>query len=414
MKMLEKTSVAIIVLLILATLFIQTSRADIADFTAKEMLYMFLSEVVELDLNKYNITTENYSFKYPPEYGGNAKEEHVYLELVSKEGNITVMGLFLNCFIRGIFIYAPENGSINFKHQQSTNAVDESRNILQRYKVFAQNCGFSTAHVDSALTLLKNAVSASSASADLYMFNNITGFAPSVTYAGNMKLETTEKRISWIYTEKGVDMPNKILSISYGGNKLFFADTWNLFTVGAFSVISEKEALEIAVKAADNYNLTLVGENGTLFVAEKPGWSNLTSILLNMVPGEIYNDESNKELRILSGGNTIRNPLALYPLWEIVLYFSKNISNTYGIAVGVWGDTREIAYITPYGYLGDFGGNSSLSVVVSVPSEPSVAPSEAPAEPDNDWSSSAYLLVGLGVLVALIAVVAITIKKRSR
>jgi hypothetical protein len=41
-----------------------------------------------------------------------------------------------------------------FKHQPSTDAVDESRNILQRYKTFAESYGFETSHIDQALTLL--------------------------------------------------------------------------------------------------------------------------------------------------------------------------------------------------------------------------------------------------------------------
>jgi hypothetical protein len=437
--MLKKISAAVIVLLILAVSIVQTSRANTVNFTARDKMPAFLSEVVGLDLTKYNITNEGYGFTYPSEYGGNVKDEHVYLELVSSEGNISVMGLFLNGFNGGIFVYPPTNGSMFFKHQPSTNALDESRNILQRYKIFADNYGFDTSYIDSALTLLNKATRASSASENLQTFNDIIGFVPSVTTAGNVKQETTQKGVSWIYTEKGVDMPNKCLKIDFGINKLHFVDTWNLFTVGCFSVVSEDEVKEIAFDAANNYNLTLVGENGTLIVAEKPEWSDRTSIVLNMVPGEIYNDELSKEIGIVSGGNATRDPMALYPLWETVLYFSKRVGSVYGIAVGVWGDTEEIAYITPYGYLGAPGGDldtttstdpssdaesqpeSSLDGLLeglggnsTAQTAPSSTQSENTAKSDSNPSSNMYLIAGIAATAIAIAVAAVTLKKRRK
>jgi hypothetical protein len=414
-----------LVLLFLVVMLVQTSKADATDFTAKAVMPAFLSEVVGLDLTKYNITNEGYGFTYPSEYGGKVKEENLSFDLVSSEGNISVMGMFLNGFNGGIFVYPPTKGSMFFKHQPSTNALDESRNILQRYKIFAENYGLESSPIDPALNLLNNATGASSASDDLHLFNNIIGFVPSVTTAGNVKQETTQESVSWIYTERGVDMPNKCLKIDFGINKLHFVDTWNLFTVGCFSVVSEDEVKQIAFDAANNYNLTLVGENGTLIVAEKPGWSR-TSIVLNMVPGEIYNDELSKKIGIVSGGNATRDPMALYPLWETVLYFSKRVGSVYGIAVGVWGDTKEIAYITPYGYLDAPPQDPDTTTSTDPPAD---EPEEKPAE-QTDQSptqteittklessnppSSIYLIAGIAATATAVAVVAVALKKRRK
>jgi hypothetical protein len=425
MKILKKTTGTAIVLLILAISLIQLSGADTVDFTAKDMMPAFLSEVVGLDLNKYNITNEEYSFKYPSEYGGNVKDEHVYLELVSSEGNISVMGMFLNGFNGGIFVYPPTNGSMFFKHQPSTSALDESRNILQRYKIFAENYGLETSHIDSALNLLNNATRAPSASDDLRTFNNIIGFVSSVITEGNVKQETTQESVSWIYTDRGVDMPNKCLKIDFGIDKLHFVDTWNLFTVGSFSVVSEDEVKQIAFDAANNYNLTLVGENGTLIVAEKPGWSR-TSIVLNMVPGEIYNDELSKKIGIVSGGNATRDPMALYPLWETVLYFSERVGSVYGIAVGVWGDTTEIAYITPYGYLDAPPQDPDTTTSTDPPADETEEPPVEQTEPSSTETeitaklessnppSSMYLVAGIAVTAIAVAVAAVALKKRRK
>lgn len=234
MKMLKKASGTVTLSLVLAVLLIQTSMATTVTSTTQNMLPAFLDEVVGLDLTKYNIANEEYSFRYPSEYGGNVKDEYVYLELVSSEGNISVMGMFLNGFNGGIFVYPPANGSMFFKHQPpSTNTLDESRNILQRYKTFAEHYGMETSHVDSALNLLNDASIDSSASADLQTFNNLAGFVPAVSTSGNMKQETKQRSITWIYTENGVDMLNRCLKIDFGINKLHFVDTWNLFAVGS-------------------------------------------------------------------------------------------------------------------------------------------------------------------------------------
>jgi hypothetical protein len=412
MKMLKKTSASVIVLLTLAGMVLPISRAATENSATKDMMPVFLSEVVGLDLTKYNITTDDYHLKYPSEYGGNVKDEHVYLDLASSEGTISVMGLFLNGFNGGIFVYQPTNGSVFFNHQPSTNAVDESRNILQRYKTFAQKYGLETSHIDQALTLLNNATKASASTDDLYTFNNITGFVPSVVTAGNMKQETKDDNIKWIYTDSGVEMPNKCLKVDFGAGTLHFVDTWNLYTVGNFSVVSEDEVKQIAFEAADNYDLTLVGENDTLIIVEKPEWSSVTSIVLNMVPGKIYNDELNQANPVVSGGNATRDPLALYPLWETVLYFSKNISNAYGIAVGVWGDTKEIAYITPYCYLGVPGGE--LDTTTSTEPSPEPTQSENPPQIENGTPfPTMYLIGGIGA-TAIIAIAATTVVLKKR
>jgi len=412
------------VLLIVAVSLVQISRADPVDFTAKDKVPAFLSEVVGLDLTKYNITREGCSVSYPSYYGGLVKDEVISFTLESNSSKISVMGILDNGFIYGIII-RPITGSIMYARQPSTDALDESRNILQRYKTFAENYGFDTSHIAPALTLLNNATRASSASADLYMLNNITGFVPSVTTAGNTKQETTQKGVSWIYTEKGVDMPNKCLKISFGNNRLFFADTWNLFTVGCFSVISEDEVKQIAFDAANNYNLTLIGENDTLIVPEKPEWSNRTSIILNMVPGEIYNDEVNKANPTVSGGNATRDPMALYPLWETVLYFSKSVGSVHGIAVGVWGDTKEIAYISEYGYMyasGDPDTTTSTDPSSDDPeenppeqTEPSSTQIEITAKLESsNPPSNMYLIAGTAATAVIIAVAAVALKKRRK
>lgn len=408
----EKMSAVAIILLILAVPLLQTSRASTVNSATRDKMTAFLSDVIGLDLTKYNITNENYGFNYPPYYDSNVKEEHLTLDLVSDEGIISVMCMFLNGFNGGIFVYAPTNGSMIFKHQPSTNALDESKNILQRYQTFAQNYDIDTSHVTQALTLLSNATRAASSSANLHTFNNIAGFVPSVTTAGNIKQETTQTGVKWIYTDKGVDMPNKCIAIDFGANELHFADTWNLYTIGCFSVISEDEAKGIGWEAAKNFNLTLIGENDTLFSVQ-PELSNMADVALRMIPGQIYNRDH--EDHFVNPSNATRDPLALYPLWQMVFYFNENIGGTVGIQVGVWGDTKEIAYINEYGYLGGSGATPTVPTEASTPTEPSAIPSATSAKPENSNPPlNMYLIAGATAIAMAVAVAAVALKKRSK
>jgi len=421
-------------------MLVQTSKADTANSTAKEKVPEFVSEVVGLDMAKYNITNEGYGFYYPSEYGGVAKEESMSFNLVSNKGTIFtvhVNGIFLNGFICGISVDAPTKGSMFFT-DPPTNALDESRNILQRYKTFAEKYGFDTSHIDSALNLLSNATGASYSSADFPLLNNITGFAPSVTYAGNMKQETTQESITWIYTERGVDMPHKCLKIDFGYKDLRFVDTWNLFTVGCFSVISEDEAIRISWDAAKNYNLTLIGEDGPY--NPKFEWSNRTYVKLNMIPGQI--DNITAEDHTVNPGDATRDPLALYPHWFMVFYFDKPVAagrrSIAGIAVGLWGDTKEIAFTGIASYMGVTRENPYTTTEPSSDANPQpessldglfeglggnstaqTAPSSTQTETtikleSSNPSSSMYLIAGIAATVIAVAVVAVALKKRRK
>lgn len=400
---------ALLLVIIIAVSLVACSGASREAPSAEEKLQKFLSEVVGIDMAKYNMTNIGSGFDYPLWFGGVVKEERVSFCLESNDTMISVSGFFDNGLLTWLTVYVM-NGSIIYAQQPPTNALDETRNILQRYQIFAENYAINTDHITSAINLLDNVKLSSSTT--LKMLNNFTNFVPLNATSGNMKMETTATGIKWIYTEKGVDMPNKRLAIDFGINELFFADTWNLYTIGCFSVISEAEAVEIAFAAAKNYNLTLVGEGGVL-IPVQPDWSGMTyTIVLNMIPGQIYNRDPDDHF--VNPGSAVRDPLALYPLWESVFYFGENVGHTVGIAVGVWGDTKEIAYITPYGYLGDMGGSETAPVATPTPTESSATPSEVPMEPENNSPPNAYLIVGLATIAIIAAVAAIALIKRSR
>ncbi|MCW4009595.1 MAG: hypothetical protein NWF05_03125 [Candidatus Bathyarchaeota archaeon] len=344
---LSKTKIIVVatIILILAIPQIQVSRASgPAASTAKEKLPAFLSQVIGIDLSKYEVASEGYSTSYPSDYGGFVKQEVMSFNLTSSSSQIYGMCILDNGLVAGI-VFRPTLGSLIYSQQPSTNALDEIKNIVTRYQTFAQNFGIATLHLTPALSML----------------NSVTELKSSNTTLDNMKMEisctahivanlTTERtKIAWVYTANGIDAPKKCVSIAFSGNQITFIDTWNLYEVDTDG-ISEAEAEGIAWKTAKSYNLTIVKEDKTI-ISVKPDWTNMTSdIALNMVPGQTYNNSLNEILNFGSAGNKIRNPLTLYPLWQTIFYFSEPIGGAVGVQVGVWGDTKEIAYCSSYGF----------------------------------------------------------------
>ena len=385
-------------------MLVQTLRADIADSTAEEKLPEFLSEVVRLNMGEYNITDEGYGFYFPSEYGGVVKEESVSFKLVSNRGTIYTVyadAIFLNGFIYSLHVDEPTDASMFFV-DPPTNAFDASRNILQRYKTFAGKYGFDTLHIDQALNLLSNVAGASSPNGDSHLLNDTTGFVPSVTYAGDMKQETKQDSITWVYTKRGGDMPQKSLKIDFGVNKLHFVDTWNLFAVGGFSVISEDEAIRIGWDAAKDYDLT--------FIEDDPRfeWSNRAYIKLEMIPGQIYNIAV--EDPSINPGNATRNPLALYPHWFMVFYFKTPIPinpmrSIGGIAVNLWGDTKEVTSTSSTSSWEDGGVTRENPYANTEPSSTATPPNLGPTSPpnqENPLTPEQAVIFGLAVTVAVI------------
>jgi len=425
-----RKSQIIILLSLLFVMLPQTTKADPADFTAKDKLPAFLSEVLGLDLTKYDIT-ESSGFSYPSEYGGLVKQEVISYHLDCNGSRIDIMGIFFNEFIYAIDIL-PNQGPLIYTQQPSTDELDKTRDILERYQIFAQNYGMDASHVDSALNML----------------DEVSDLTEASITEGNTKLEITifqsnpnmdsAKNVlfSWMYTAEGVDFFNKRLEISLYGNASSFKDTWNLFSIGSFSVISEGEAKSIAWDAAQSYDMVLIGENDTL-VHVDPEWSNRSSINLRMIPGQIHNIDP--EYNAVNAGNATRDPLALYPMWHVAFALNHSLGGVDGIQVGVWGDTSEIAYISEYGHLGGPPINIEPELPTEPPTEePETTPTEqTEPEPENNPDTSTenseeqtapeatqtensnpftntYLIVGLAIAATATVLAAVALKKRRK
>ncbi len=367
----SKTIAAVMVALFVlsAAMLIQTSSAvtvNTSDTTAKEKLPAFLSDVIGLDLAKYNRTNEGYSVSYPSKFGGLVKEESLSFTLDSNDYKITVGSVFDNGFPSWISVRVL-NGSLTYATQPSTDALVESRNIIQRYHFFAQNYNISTVDLTSTLNLLSSVPDSPPINGDSTNFNRMSDLTPGNATSEDMKLQVSETSIGFWYTTNDIDVKNKYFGLSFGYNTFIFSDVWNLYSIGCFSVLSEEEATNMAFEVANDYCLNQTWyqtDKNNVITEVKPDWSQMRSdVGFNMIPSQTYNNSLNDALLAkgvgVNSGNTTRNPLALYPFWSMVFFFSEPIGNIAGIQVGLWGDTKEIAYCMEYGYLGNSGQTST-------------------------------------------------------
>jgi hypothetical protein len=385
MKKLKTIGLLIISLLLLSSFSVfsiysvKTTSAE--SFSAKYKLPVFLSDVFGLDLSKYSMTNERSATQYI--YGNSVEVENCAFELVdTKGGEITVRGHFYNGIPNSINVDVID--SALYYTIEPPNSVEKMKNLLERYAVFAQIHDIDTVDVSLALDLLSKAPSALP-----------TNGTPANVTLGDMTLFIEQNSFSFVYTANGVIFPNRSWSINFAGNTLSFSDSFGLYGVCDVNVFSEETftnfAFELAQKFCDDHLFYRTDEDG-VEVEIIPDWSNMrTEIDYKMIPGQIYNNPINNELLEQGVGVSFsadRAALTLYPFWSAVFYFSWPIGNVYGVQVGVWGDTKEVAYCWEYGFL---GGSQSPSVRSS---------SEQSSPYDN--------LLGIAV-IALIAIIAMAV-----
>jgi hypothetical protein len=323
----------------------EVGSAEAVTLTAKEKLAEFISDVIGVDLAEYVKTRgDGYGVSYPSKYGGLAKEEVCSMKLNASNGAyITALSIYDNGFVKGITLRLW--GPTKYVQQPPTDTLDHAKAILTRYRTLIQGYSMDTQHVSSALAML----------------NKVDSLTTSNVTDGNMKMEITNfanvgrysegTSVEWIYSVNGVEASRKKISVAFfsfaGGTEIDFSDTWGLWSVDSASA-SEAEVREVAWQAAQDFNLTLVGPDGSVTIV-KPDWGNVSRVAFYLIPGQLYDSSLNDVLQQVSMGSRARNGLTLYPLWEFIFYFSERVAGNVGVQVGVWGDTGEIAYCIGYG-----------------------------------------------------------------
>ncbi len=403
----KKIGLSSILLLIIA-ISIATTPSAYSEINTEDKTLPFLSNVINLNLTKYNVKLEASSVNYASTFGPLVKEENFVYTLSSSESDMRVNFVFENgqlwycdlSYIKGAPVYTSS---------PSTNVLDRAKGFIQKYQSYVTQ----TLAVDASyLQPMKS------------MLNDVSELKTMTTTTGKVKLEISTTvsefynvpltNIKWIYTDSGVDIPRKSVALYFtNGTLRFFSDSWNLYTLGSPNVVSQDEAVSIAMAVAEKYMLKFNLENDTM-IEIKPDLSNVTVDV---------------SFAMVSLNSTI-----LYPLWQVKLYFNKLYYNAYGIQVGIRGDTKEIAYCESLVTLGGAAQNPTTTTPQptgdpatvspedgSSPTEhePTTPPAETTPSPDNQTQQKgnppptfAYLLLAATATLVTVAATAVILKKR--
>lgn len=395
MPLVAHRKAALISVLVLVFLLLQVPNAHSSESNANEELYEFLSSespanaklfdflsnVVGLDLTKYAVVppsvvppgfegldplefykklSEHVSTALPSSnftrddrFGGLVEEEVPSFDIEYKNNKIHVMSIFYNGHMAFFKIYSYSEGDYVYSESPPTDILSQARTIIQRYQTFAsQNYAMDSSY----LVPMQN------------VLNSVDDLSPAEITDGNVNFRVSKDgdntRIEWIYTEGGVSMKWKRVSIKFRNNTFIsFRDTWGLYSVSGLSVISSEEAVQIALEAAQNCEIRIGHEDRETEIVKVPDLSNAPyDVNLYMVPFRFQESDIPSKIA--------RDPLTLYPYWQLHFYFNESIAGNVGVQVGVWGDTGEIIYCSGFGYLGASGPPNEQDITRLLPDDP--------------------------------------------
>lgn len=315
---------------------IQIANAGDSEKDAK--LRSFLSDVVGINLAAYDVTV------IPPNSSSSSNVQIVSLNLSSHTGGGGMMayGFFTNGYMEIIELRGPAQGSISYLVQPSPDALEESKNVLQRYKQFIEAYGIDTGYVSRALALINNVTSTASP-AEPSNFNSFADFPNITARSENMTMRATGNRLKFFFEANQLEFETKSFSLAFELNTFRFSDTWDLYEIGSVNCIPKEEATQIGLNSAKACKITL--KDGTLATAEvRP---NPTNVHLAMVPrSESGNGTSGAKL-------SVQAPMILFPQWQLIFALtseqksrinSEQVSpQVVGVSVKIWGDTKEVA-----------------------------------------------------------------------
>jgi hypothetical protein len=303
---------------------------EYSDLAAPEKTLAILNDVVGLDTATYSTNLDTYIedlyFEVLP-------QEDVKYTLESDESKLEVICSFVTEKLRSMITYT--DGSPHMT-RASTNTLEMAKEFINKYQTVSNSSYYSM--MESMLDNLeinKNATKTS----------------------GNTKLEVNGNAsytsFRWTYTVNGVEAPSKCVVLKFENGFLkYFVDTWSFYTVGNTDLnISEDEAVDIAMKATENYswNVSMGDDKTPVTVTE------FNIVGISETTAMIGNYPTKNESR--DG-----DPFTLYPGWQIKLYFDKLYpGKVYGLDIGIWADTGEVHDISPMMWTGDYPPDENIN-----------------------------------------------------
>ena len=288
---------------------LQSEYNQLLTFSAStDKAIIFLRDVIQLDLTKYDATVLSNTVDHPSELGGGVVEQILRYSLVSSESKLEVVLRFRNNILSNYQMFLLDGLPI-YAEPQPFFVLDSAKWLLHK------------------LNSYEDAPYLSEMNSTLFQFSK----ADSIEMTqGNMKFNVSisgsNAEMEWFYTENGVDFAQKGLKIVFENQALKeLNDGYFLFKIGSTQVkVGSGEAIQIARNAVKDFKWNANGQ----LVSDYKVLEDPVSAVFHPIPKE--------------------DPLALVPCWYITLYLDNVYpTNVNRIAVSIWADTGIVQQIKP-------------------------------------------------------------------
>jgi hypothetical protein len=361
-RLMKKIQLALFLSLLVTVMLAQVHTAYSTESVVADKALSFITDVIQLDMTKYSAKAEGYSVDYPAKLEGVAQEGITYI-LEAEESKLDIFFRFTNGTLTYCLLTINE-GEVLYA-QSSANFVDVTNSFLDNYQTWTD---------DSIVQVMKD------------MLNRVDATKDVTTTVDNIELEVVwhgdYPSFAWKYMVNGTEYAK--MGFSFDKRGLAFGDSRSLFKIGNTDVtVSQKEAIALALKRIENYSYTVDMGNESI---------------IEVTDFEVSEEKTTAELLTWP-----REPLTLYPYWNVKLNFDSTYPGfVTGINVGIWANSGEVLFCYPIGWGGD--------VPVEGP------PSEHPTQSENGTTQTldTCLIAIAAVAMIGIALATVVIKKKHK
>lgn len=306
-KHIKRFNLTLIFVVLLSISLAQIPSVFSAEPLSPEKAFSFMEDIIQLDMANYNATLVVHNVDYPDDIDSiDLKREDLTYTLEYGESKLNVAFIFKNGILTWCKLYVL-NG-VPLYTQTSENILESVKSFVTRYKTKRD-----TLYLQQIRDTLDS----------IDELENIETTSDDIKFT--VLIEDSDTRLDWSYMSDGIDFLGKSVSIRFNeGTFVMFKDNWDIYDVGSTQInISKEEAAKVAKEQAENYTLEVYkGEEG------------LVEIEFN-----ISDEPAKVELWTITRDSTL-----LYPFWDVVVDFDGVYHRYYGIQVGIWADTGEVAY----------------------------------------------------------------------